>query len=89
MSRPPVVPDCSSTDQHHDPPGPVPAAYWYQYRCEWSGADGTVSVFCPACLARVWAFAERPELAPAGCYVYPPPTRVKVLRDANTGEPVL
>jgi hypothetical protein len=87
-----VVPDCGSPDDRHDPPGTRPAAYDYvyhdQYRAydPWSGFDH-VMVLCPECCARTRWLAEHPELNPG--FFAPPPVRIRVIRDANTLEPVI
>jgi hypothetical protein len=80
-----VVPDCDQPGKYHDPPGTRPAVYWYEYRCQSSGLAGGLMVLCAECCARVRMLAEHPD---PGVFA-PPPTRIGVLRDANTQEPVI
>lgn len=80
-----VVPDCGN-DFWHDPPGaPVPAAYFYTYRDEFTGLSGYGKVLCVPCCARMRMLSLDP---PPGVHA-PPATKITVLRDANTGEPVI
>ena len=72
-----VVPDCCEPDSRHDPSGTRPAVYWYVYRDPVTGLAGLMKVLCVECCARARAQAE------------PVPTRIGVLRDANTQEPVI
>jgi hypothetical protein len=72
-----VVPDCSEPDRYHEPPGTRPAVYWYEYRDRESGLSGPCMVLCVECCARRRMLAD------------PAPTRIWMIRDANTLEPVI
>lgn len=80
-----VVPDCRQPDSWHEPPGTAPAAYLYEYRDKQSGLSGVCMVLCVECCARIRMLAERPE---PGVFA-PPATRIRVIRDANTLQPVV
>lgn len=79
-----VVPDCDRPDWH-DPPGPAPAAYFYEYRDRETGLAGRGIVLCVPCCARMRLPSKDP---PPGVYA-PAATRIMVLRDANTLERVI
>lgn len=81
-----IVPDCAEPDRFHEPPGPVPAVYWYEYRDRWTGLAGYVRVLCVGCCARIRMASQQPG---ADHGRTPPATRIGVLRDANTQEPVI
>jgi hypothetical protein len=83
-----VVPSCGQPDYWHDPPGLVPAAYFYTYRDEQTGLDGLGMVLCVPCCAKIWLLSVAGQPTAKGWYP-PPPTRITVLRDANTLERVI
>lgn len=83
-----VIPDCGQPGYWHDPPGPVTAVYFYTYRDEWSGLDGYGMMLCVACCAQIRLLGVTGQPTAKGWHP-PPPTRIRVLRDANTLEPVI
>jgi hypothetical protein len=83
-----VVPGCCQPDSWHDPPGPVPAAYAYEYREPYSGLSGYVMVLCVACCAKIRLLSETGQPSDKGWHP-PPATKITVLRDANTLERVI
>ena len=80
-----VVPDCDRP-QWHDPEGPVPAAYWYEYREPVSGLAGLCMVLCVPCCARMRLESGRPG---ADQGRFPEATRIWPVQDANTLERVI
>lgn len=83
-----VVPDCDRPDRCHTPPGPVPAAYVYTYfaeHCLPPCLPEHNMTLCATCCALTLMTAH--NHVPRTWM--PPPLHIRVVRDANTGEPVI
>lgn len=85
---PPVVPDCDRPDHCHTPPGPAPAAFVYTYyseHCLWPCPPEHGMTLCESCCALT---LETVRQGMPGTW-FPAPSNLRVIRDANTGEPVI